>query len=74
MQTLLVLGYKVVFSKILMMAGIINIILILPLTYYNSEIGAATSVLLTEIIVTIIMLVVIIKKKSPLFKGNLNAV
>jgi len=74
MQTLLVLGYKVVFSKILMMAGIINIILILPLTYYNSEIGAATSVLLTEIIVTIIMLVVIIKKKIPLFKGNLNAV
>ncbi|WP_270671145.1 MULTISPECIES: flippase [unclassified Aeromonas] len=74
MQTLLVLGYKVIFSKILMMAGVINVILILPLTYYNSEIGAATSVLLTEIIVTIIMLVVIIKKKIPIFKGNLNAV
>ncbi|MDX7814289.1 flippase [Aeromonas caviae] len=74
MQTLLVLGYKAIFSKILMMAGVINVILIFPLTYYNAEVGAATSVLLTEIIVTTIMLVVIIKKKIPLFKGNLNAV
>ncbi|MGY3861131.1 flippase [Aeromonas lacus] len=74
MQTLLVLGYKEIFSKILIMAGVINIILILPLTYYKAEIGAAISVLLTEIIVTTIMLVVIIKKKIPLFKGDLNAV
>ncbi|MFQ1802258.1 flippase [Aeromonas veronii] len=74
MQTLLVLGYKAIFSKILMMAGVINVIFILPLTYYNAEVGAATSVLLTEIIVTIVMVVVIIKKKIPLFKGNLNAV
>ncbi|KTA77580.1 hypothetical protein VO68_06605 [Aeromonas salmonicida] len=79
MQTLLVLGYKAIFSKILMMAGVINVILIFPFTYYNAEIGAATSVLLTEIIVTTIMLVVITKKKIPLFKGplskgNLNAI
>lgn len=74
MQTLLVLGYKIIFSKILMMAGVINVILIFPLTYYNAEVGAATSVLLTEIIVTTVMVVVIIKKKIPLFKGNINAV
>ncbi|MCB2381944.1 flippase [Shewanella sp. SR1] len=74
MQTLLVLGYKAIFSKILMTAGIINVILILPLTYFYAEVGAATSVLLTEIIVTTIMIVVIIKKKIPLFKGNLNEV
>ena len=73
-QTLLVLGHKEIFSKILMMAGIINIILILPLTYFNAAVGAATSVLLTEIIVTTIMIVVIIKKKIPLFKGNFNEV
>lgn len=74
MQTLLVLGYKAIFSQILMMAGLINIVLILPLTYYNAEVGAATSVLITEVIVTTVMAVVIIKKKIPLFKGNLNAV
>lgn len=68
-QTLLVLGYKEIFSNILMMAAIINVILIFPLTYYKAEVGAATSVLLTEIIVTTIMLVVIIKKNIPLFKG-----
>ena len=74
MQTLLVLGYKEIFSKILILAGVIHIIFILPLTYFYSEIGAATSVLITEIIVTIIMLFVIVKKKIPLFKGDLNAV
>lgn len=75
-QTLLVLGYKETFSKILMMSGIVNVILIFPLTYFNAEIGAATSVLLTEIIVTTLMVVVIVKKKIPLFKvkGKLNAV
>lgn len=74
MQTLLVLGYKETFSKILMMAGLIHVVLNLPLTYYNAEVGAAISVLLTEIIVTTMMLVVIAKKEIPLFKGNLNAV
>lgn len=74
MQTLLVLGYKAIFSKILMMAGIINIILIFPFAYYYAEVGAATSVLLTEITITTIMAVIITKKKIPLFKGNLNTV
>lgn len=74
MQTLLVLGYKEIFSKILFLAGVIHIAFILPLTYFYSEIGAATSVLITEIIVTSMMLFVIIKKNIPLFKGDLDAV
>ncbi|HAT2491752.1 TPA: flippase [Aeromonas hydrophila] len=73
-QTLLVLGHKQIFSKILMMAGVINIIFIFPLTSIYAEIGAATSVLMTEVIVTITMVVVIMKKKIPLFKGSLNEV
>lgn len=73
-QTLLVLGYKKTFSKILIIAGTINLILIFPLTYLHAENGAATSILITEIIVTTLMLIVIIKKKIPLFKGNLNAI
>jgi len=69
-----VLGYKEIFSKILFLAGVIHIAFILPLTYFYSEIGAATSVLITEIIVTSMMLFVIIKKNIPLFKGDLDAV
>lgn len=73
-QTLLVLGHKKIFSKILMMAGVINVFFIFPLSFFYAEIGAATSVLITEVIVTTTMLVVIIKKKIPLFKGGLNEV
>ncbi|MEQ1962910.1 flippase [Xenorhabdus khoisanae] len=69
-QTLLVLGYRAIFSKILIFSGFINIILIIPLTYLYNEIGATISVLLTEIIVTTIMLLVIINKKLPIFKGK----
>lgn len=73
-QTLLTLGYKAVFSRILMIAGVVNVLLIFPLSYYYAEVGAAAAVSMTELLVTSVMALIIIKKKIPLFKGDLNAV
>lgn len=73
-QTLLVLGFKSIFSRILIAAGFINLLLIFPLTFLYSETGAAYSVLITEIAVTLMMFVVIIKKKLSVFKGEANEV
>lgn len=73
-QTLLVLGHKAAFSRILIFSGTINVLLILPLSYYYAEVGAAVAILTTEFLVTSIMALVIIKKKIPLFKGDLDAI
>ncbi len=66
-QTLLVLGKKKVFSRILIMSGILNVSILFPLAYYFKQDGAAISVLVTESFVTLSMLLVIIKLKIPLF-------
>lgn len=73
-QTLLVLGYKSIFSRILMVAGVVNVLFIFPLSYYYAEVGAAAAILMTELLVTSIMMFVIIKKNIPIFKGDLDAV
>jgi PST family polysaccharide transporter len=67
-QTLLVLGKKKIFSRILMASGVINISMLAPLAYYFKQDGAAISVLITESFVTLAMLFVVIKLKIPLFK------
>ena len=72
-QILVALGYKKVFSKILLCSGGLCLILIGPSTYLYSENGAALSVLITEVFVTIAMLIVVLAKKVPIFKReNLN--
>lgn len=61
-QTMLTMGMKKEFSSILMYCGILNIILIFPLSYFLQEAGSALSILLTESIVVFIMLFVVIHR------------
>ncbi|MCG3813616.1 flippase [Photobacterium damselae] len=66
-QTLLTCGYKKDFSKILMYSGVVNLILIVPACYYFSYMGAAVTVVITEVFVTFRMFLFIKKHQIPLF-------
>lgn len=70
-QTLLVLGLNSLFSRILICAGVINLLLLVPLAMLLAEDGAAISVFITEILVTFLMFLVILNKKIPLFNKGL---
>lgn len=70
-QTLLVLGLNSLFSRILICAGIVNLLLLVPLAIFLAEEGAAISVFVTEILVTFLMFLVILNKKIPLFSKGL---
>lgn len=70
-QTLLVCGFKSLFSRILLFSGFVNISLIFPLSYLYSASGAATSILITEILVTTVMIFFVIKKNLPIIKRSI---
>lgn len=59
------LNYKMEkeFSKIIISASIINVILAIILSFLYKHIGVSFSVLITEIYVTVIMYLVLHKKK-----------
>jgi len=69
-QTLITCGYKKEFSRILLLSGVINMAMLIPLCYIYSSVGAALSVVITEVVVTSLMLYVIVNKKIPLFRKN----
>lgn len=69
-QTLLICGYKNEFSKILLLSGVLNMTMLIPLCYMYSFVGAALSVVVTEVVVTTLMLHVILNKKIPLFRKS----
>lgn len=69
-QTLLVLGKKSIFSRILLCSGIVNLSLLIPLAMMFHQNGAAVSVVITESFVTLLMLFFIVKLKIPLFKKS----
>jgi polysaccharide transporter, PST family len=58
-QTMLVFGLDKQFSRILISAGIVNILLGAPLIIWLGAIGAGISVLVTETLVTSAMVVVL---------------
>lgn len=73
-QTMLNLGYKREFAKIITAAGIFNIIgsfLVVP--YYLST-GTAVMLLITELLVTIMMLMFLKQKKIYLFRKILSEI
>ncbi|TDX16944.1 PST family polysaccharide transporter/O-antigen flippase [Buttiauxella sp. BIGb0552] len=63
-QTMLTMGMKKEFSLILLLCGILNIVLIFPLSYKLQENGAALSILITEIVVVSIMSIAILIRKK----------
>ena len=56
-QTMLNFGMKQLFSHILLVSGLVNVALIVPLVHWFGVPGAAISVLLTEITVTLLMVI-----------------
>ena len=62
-QILIPFGYKKEFSKVLIIAGCMSLILLVPSVYFYAEYGAAVSVILTEILVTGLMTHQVIKLK-----------
>lgn len=66
-QTMLTLGMKREFSRIVLFSGLLNIILLVPLAWAYGATGAAVAVLITEITVTCTMGLVLLKRKVPVF-------
>ena len=67
-QGMVPLGYTIVFSRILLISGLLNIILIIPLGYWLSGDGAAIALLTTEFVVTVLMGVFMRSIEPKLFK------
>lgn len=66
-QTLLALGYKKQFSNILTASGVVNVVVIFPLTYFFAENGAAIAILFTETVVVLLMSASVLKLRLPVF-------
>lgn len=62
-QVMLTHNYKKEFSKILIAAGLLSLLLIFPLTTLFKEIGAAITLLATECLVTSLMLMFVRNNK-----------
>ncbi|EFP7227157.1 MULTISPECIES: flippase [Enterobacteriaceae] len=71
-QTLLVLNMAKMFSKIVITGGVIAMICIFPAVYSYGALGAAITVLITELVVNQLMMYVIIKNKLPIFCKGTN--
>lgn len=71
-QTMLPLGLKSAFSRILLATGVINLLMIIPLAMRFGATGASASVCITELLVTIAMGFYLIKREIPIF-GRANA-
>ncbi|MCS2150036.1 flippase [Scandinavium manionii] len=70
-QTLLALGLEKFFSYIVLIGAVIALVIIYPLVVYFQQLGAAVTILITELIVNQLMLFIILKKKIPIFKRTL---
>lgn len=66
-QTMIPMGMKKVFSRILLGSGVVNILLLVPLALHFGSQGAAMAVLVTEATVTMVMAVVLFNKEVPVF-------
>jgi O-antigen/teichoic acid export membrane protein len=66
-QTMLPLGMHRTFSRILMIAGAMNVLLVFALSSLLAATGTAISVLATELFVTGAMATVLVRRKVPIF-------
>ena len=66
-QTMLTFNLKEIFSKILILAGILNIVLAMILAPLYKHVGVSIAVLITEIFVTLSMFLYLEKKGIKLF-------
>ena len=69
-QTLLPLGYKNIFSKIVIICGLVSLMIICVMLETMGIIGAAYALLTTELLLLFSLYIAHIKKKINIFKGT----
>lgn len=69
-QTMLTLSMEQLFSRILLVSGLCNLVLIVPLSLYHGAAGAASAALITECLVTYAMGWTLYRRKIPLFRKD----
>lgn len=62
-ETMLPMGMERDFSRVLIMASVLNLTIIMPLIYWQQASGVAMAMLITEIFVTLAMGYVLWRKK-----------
>lgn len=72
-QTMLTLGMNQTFSRILIASAALNALLIFPLSWRYAGMGAAMSMLITEIFVTVTMAVVLHKRGINVYRSVAGA-
>ncbi|EEA04192.1 polysaccharide biosynthesis protein [Burkholderia sp. H160] len=72
-QLMLPLGMKKKVSEILIVSGLFNLVLLVPLVLIYSAQGAAMSALATEFLVTTSMALYLIKSKVPAFQTRMHS-
>ncbi|MGF6992019.1 flippase [Paraburkholderia sp. GAS32] len=66
-QTMLPLGMKAEFSRLTLLSGLLNVVLIIPLAYFFNVAGAAVSVLIAELFVAASMGYTLHLRRIPIF-------
>jgi O-antigen/teichoic acid export membrane protein len=67
-QTMLAMGMKELVSRILVIAGAINVVSLFVLTHWFGAVGAAMAVAGTELFVTTVMAIIVRKRNLPVFR------
>lgn len=67
-HTMLTIGMNRIFSRILLMAGLVNVTLVVPLSIHRGAEGTAAAALLTEALVAFVMIGVLYMRQTPLFR------
>lgn len=71
-HTMLALGMKRSVSRILLAAGAINLVMLWVLAGWFGAVGAAASVVVTELFVTVVMALTLIRLRVPIFRRVLT--
>lgn len=67
-QGMLPLGYNSAFARILLVSGVLNIVLVVPMSYFWSAQGAAIAVVITELLITSLMGWYLYQQEPALFR------
>jgi PST family polysaccharide transporter len=67
-HTMLPMGMKKAFSRILIIAGAINVLTLFVLAHWYGAAGAAAAVVGTELFVTAVMMWVLVRRNVPIFR------
>lgn len=69
-QTMIPFGLDKQFSRILIAAGILNLLIAIPMTHFFAAQGAGAAVLIAETFVTVVMLIVLERRGIRIFRSK----